>query len=400
MKVLYLGYICEQTLFELLSKNDTDISVASHKYELCLLKEFSNINNTNGFTEEINVEIISYLPINSICKDNCSKELFGFPIKYVNCERNKISDVLLCIGHTRKLIKKWLHRTAGENRIILTYATNPVLLGALFSIWRHPPVITICSEVPNLRIMTNGSKLINMAKRTVFNLFNDNMNGYIFMSRHMNTLCNKKNRPWIVVEGMTEIKDMRTEQKPYIPSKSYSVFYAGGLFEEYGIDVLLECAALPENADVQFILCGDGNARSLVEEYTQRHKNIQYLGFKNNEEVMEIERSATLLINPRKPDKQLSRYSFPSKIFEYFASGTPCIITRLDGIPEEYYEYCYTCDVTEASTLSQSIRKVLNIPDIDRKQTGEGALRFIKEEKSSKSQANRIAVFLREMTLK
>ncbi len=400
MEVLYLGYLCEQRLFESLSKHDPDISIASHKYELCLIKELSNISKTDCLTEDIHLEIISYLPISSICKNDYSKDLFGFPIEYVNCERNRISDVLLCIRHTRKLIKDWMYRTAGRDRIVLTYATNPVLLGAMFSFHHRPSVVTICSEVPNLRIMTNGSKLINMVKRAVFNVFNNNMNGYVFMSQHMNIICNKKGKPWIVVEGMTEIKDARDRQDLYIQSQAYSVFYAGGLFEEYGIDVLLECAALPENADVQFILCGDGNARPLVEQYSQRHQNIQYLGLKKNDEVMEIEKSVTLLINPRKPDNLISRYSFPSKTFEYFASGTPCIITRLDGIPEEYYEHCYTCDVTDAVTLSKSIRNVLNISAQDRKKKAEDALRFLREEKSSKAQVNRVAAFLREMASK
>lgn len=400
MELLYLGYACDPKLFELLSQKDSDISVASHKYELCLLHELEKLCMSENHTKECNVRIISYLPVKNIDLDIFPGKLFDFSIDYVNCERNDIKALFLCVLKARNLIKNWLSKTSGKERIILSYATNPVLLGALLSFYHRPPVVTICSEVPSLRIMTNGSKVINKIKKMVFAFLNDNMNGYVFMSKHMNDICNKKKKPWIVVEGMVKTDNLQIKQDRHVPRQQNTLFYAGGLFAEYGIDVLLESAALLESHNVDFILCGDGNSRPLVEEYSQKHRNIHYLGLKKNDEVIQIEKSVTLLINPRKPDNIISKYSFPSKTYEYFASGTPCIITKMEGIPDEYYEFCYICDVTNAETLAKSILDVLSIPIEERQRKADKALAFLKEKKSAAAQAMRILDFLEEMVAK
>ncbi len=392
MDILYLGYVCNQELFEDLCKNDSDISIASHKYEMCLMKELAELRGVSDGA--MRVRVISYLPIKSAGQKARAEELYGFPITYVSCERNSPQGILRGIYDARKLIHTWLEETAGKERVVLSYATNPVLLGAMFSFHHRPPVVTICSEVPNLRIMTNGGKWINEIKKAAFNFFNHRMDGYIFMSQHMNALCNKKGRPWIVVEGMTEIaagqKTVEGSEKP----QPATIFYAGGLFQEYGIDILLECAAQLEGEGIHFVLCGDGNAKAMAEAYDRGYSNIHFLGVRKNDEVMEMERRATLLINPRKPDNLISRYSFPSKTFEYFSTGTPCIITKLDGIPEEYYQYCYTCDVTNADTLANSIRGVLAVPKAERTRKAREALFFLEEKKSAKAQTRKIVAFL------
>ena len=110
------------------------------------------------------------------------------------------------------------------------------------------------------------------------------------------------------------------------------------------------------------------------------------MGSLPNSEILTLERNATLLINPRKADHLLTRYSFPSKTFEYFSSGTPAILTKLEGIPEEYYEYCYTCDSTDAQILASNLDEVLDIPFETRLKKAVEAFRFVKENKSAPAQ--------------
>ena len=214
------------------------------------------------------------------------------------------------------------------------------------------------------------------------------------MSRHMNNLCNSENKPWIVVEGMIEPKENTLEVK--CEKESGMVLYAGGLFKEYGIDILLKTAVLLESTGIQFVLCGDGNAKTLVEEYEHNCSNVHYLGSKTNQEILILEKKADLLINPRKPDNLISKYSFPSKTFEYFASGTPCIMTKLDGIPEEYYGYCYTCDVSTPQTLAKDIQNFFAIPEELRRKKAENAFQFLIKEKSAKVQTEKILGFLKQ----
>ena len=50
-----------------------------------------------------------------------------------------------------------------------------------------------------------------------------------------------------------------------------------------------------------------------------------------------------------------SKYFFPSKMMDYLASGTPTISTKLKGIPEEYFNYCFTIENGDPKTLKNKI---------------------------------------------
>ena len=72
---------------------------------------------------------------------------------------------------------------------------------------------------------------------------------------------------------------------------------------------------------------------------------------------MILHKRATALINPRKPNSKITRFSFPSKNMEYLSSGTPMIGYKLDGIPSEYYDYFYTIDDSSEKSLRNTIVK-------------------------------------------
>lgn len=393
MHILYLGYVCHQEIFDELSKKDTDMSVASHKFETCFVRQLTHI-----LTKSDSLKIVSFLPstdIKSVEATIYYQTYLEKEITYITSERNNLKKVTRAVLTAKGEIKKWMKRTENQDRIVISYATNPILLAAFFSLSNRPRIVTICSEVPSLRIMTNGGNIINRIKKKVFSLFNEKMDGYVFMSRHMNELCNPKNKPWIVVEGMIDVRHRGLKEE--CKKIKGMVFYAGGLFIEYGIDVLLKSACLLENEGINFVLCGDGNAKELVEYYAKKCSNIKYLGNKKNDEILKLEKEAELLINPRKPDNLISRYSFPSKTFEYFSSGTPCITTKLDGIPEEYYSYCYTCDVSKPEKLAKDILEFFEIPVNTRERKAKEAFEFLLNKKSAKAQTEKIVSFLRNL---
>ena len=217
------------------------------------------------------------------------------------------------------------------------------------------------------------------------------------MSKYMDDVCNKKNHPWIVVEGMTEIPPLGEQ----VAKTKEAVFYAGGLHKENGIDILLDAiVCLNENREekITLQLCGKGNVEKQVIEYAKKYKFIQFLGTLPNQEVRQLEKSATLLINPRKPDCLLTKYSFPSKTFEYFSSGSASILTRLDGIPDDFYKHCYTCSIDSVNQLKEDIEKVISIPLHEREEKAISAYNFLTEQKSAKKQTERILHFLKELS--
>ena len=389
MKILYLGYFCTEELFLQLSKADKDLSIAAHKYETQLLKNLSACVEPSNIQA---VSILSYLQASDISQREDS--FCGINLQYIWKKRSTIPN-LSALKQVKKAVKKWLKETEGEERIVLTYATNFVLLSPFILRKRGVKIVTICSEIPQYRIQA-GNKLKRWLKTTMNVRLNNRMDGYVFFSKYMSEATNPHNNPYIVVEGLPDIRISEEEinQDAHRPEQ---IFYAGYLIPENGIETLLQAFVQMQHDNVELVLCGSGTMSEVLEKYTAKCDCIKYLGSLPNDEILSLERQATLLINPRKADHLLTRYSFPSKTFEYFASGTPCVLTRLEGIPEEYYQYCYTCDASDAKALANDLDTVLDIPLSERLQKAREGFLFVKNEKSAAMQTKRIYQFLEEV---
>jgi glycosyltransferase involved in cell wall biosynthesis len=110
----------------------------------------------------------------------------------------------------------------------------------------------------------------------------------------------------------------------------------------------------------------------------------------SRERVLLMQQNATVLVNPRTSEGDFTKYSFPSKIMEYFASGTPTIMHRLPGIPEEYYSYCFVVDPADAESLFKTMVKVCGMNQMELNEIGRKAQNFIFEQKNPKKQAGKI----------
>ena len=73
--------------------------------------------------------------------------------------------------------------------------------------------------------------------------------------------------------------------------------------------------------------------------HVKNNEKIKYFGVIDFESILLRQKNTDLLINPRPSIDEYTKYSFPSKIMEYMASGTPVLTTKLSGIPMEYYDY-------------------------------------------------------------
>lgn len=64
-----------------------------------------------------------------------------------------------------------------------------------------------------------------------------------------------------------------------------------------------------------------------------KDRRIQYLGSIPHDEILQLQRTASLLVNPRTPEGIYTKYSFPSKTMEYLASGTPTLYMNCQEFP-------------------------------------------------------------------
>ncbi|MBQ2939392.1 MAG: glycosyltransferase [Clostridia bacterium] len=385
--ILYLGYYCPDELFEELYRQDKDVSVAAHKLEKQLISHLKE-------HKDVNLTVLSSIAMEERAGVAEKKGWCEDSIQYV--WRKRGSGIALSnLRKVYKSVQNWLNQTEGQQRVVLAYAINPTLLWPLFVGRRSVKVVTICTEIPRFRIIPGKAWAVSI-KKYISEWFNSRMDGYVFLSKQMNDVTNPKENPYIVIEGFPDIP-----MEPVFPendsTRPEKLFYAGYLHKDNGVDVLLDGFSRLSRNDVSLVLCGTGDLVPEIQRLSETDSRICYLGSVTNDRVLKLEREATLLINPRKPDHPLTRYSFPSKTFEYFTSGTPTMMSRLDGIPEEYYQYCYTCDVTSADAFLADLEQVLSISGAERDKNAKSAFEFVVTKKSSAMQVGHLLEYLERL---
>jgi glycosyltransferase involved in cell wall biosynthesis len=169
------------------------------------------------------------------------------------------------------------------------------------------------------------------------------------------------------------------------------VIYAGALFEKYGVLNLVEGFIRADVPDCELWLYGNGE----MEDYLNNLKNdnVKYFGVVPNNEVVELEIKATLLVNPRPSTEEFTKYSFPSKNMEYMMSGTPVLTCKLPGMPHEYLDYVYIAEDESADGFSEALKDILSKDSSELHDVGIKAKEFVTNNKSNIMQAKRILDF-------
>lgn len=99
--------------------------------------------------------------------------------------------------------------------------------------------------------------------------------------------------------------------------------YVGRLTPEKGIETLLKAHELKT---FPLKVVGDGPLRERVEAYAAAHAGIDYLGFQNREQVLELLKSARGLIFSSEWME-----TFGMTIIEAFSTGTPVVAAKIGG---------------------------------------------------------------------
>ncbi len=382
MNILYMGYFCNEQLFNSLVEKGSNSSHARQQLENKLLRGLI-ANMSQGET----ISVVSYLP-NLLVSKRKGEIWNGIAIKYLWCNKKNVISVIRCIFSNARSIISWCK--AKTSKIVLIYSVNPLhAIPALFlRRWLKYKVITLCPEVSVYR-KNDKKQIVSLISRKIEHWLDNSFDGYIVLTEFMNEIVNLKKKPYLVMEGIADTaNDTKGEEK------TKAILYAGGLNKENGIEILLQAFSQLENYDWQLWICGSGESEKKIKAMLKWNSNIIFYGIVPNEKVIELEKRAILLINPRLTTNAFTRYSFPSKTIEYMASGTATIITRLEGIPDEYFEYVYVWEDETVLGLSQFLKELFAIDIKKHFEKGKEAQRFVLENKNIEMQGQRIVNFL------
>lgn len=325
MKILYASNICSNKEFEKIYK------ICQNNKPLQSIQKFNRLV-CEGLVEQENVEleVITSAPVNrKMCKKIMwwQKKEKENNIKYNYCFMINlpiIKFISLFFSSTITSLK-WCIKNRNEKGKYVIYdsycpiiANMAAIIGNLFKV----KIIALYTDLPqymdaNKKRRKGLKDVLKVIYQSFNNLSNNIAKGYILLTEQMNEVVNLKSKPYVVIEGLIDKNIIIDDEEKY---KEFTIMYAGGLYEKFGVYNLIEAVEQIDNKDIKLKLYGNGELEELLNTKYRNNCKINYGGVLRNQDIVKEEKRATILVNPRFTNEEYTKYSFPSKNMEYMAS--------------------------------------------------------------------------------
>lgn len=399
-EIVYLSTMCSNKHYNELFKNSKiKPSQQMQKYNIVLAEGIAhneNINITAVTTRPISKSTSSELFYNSNIEMESKMKFVYLPIVNIKGIRAVISSILLIYTLLKFLyIKK--NYTIICDSLHIPSLLAATIMGKIFRI----QTIGIVTDVPGFfSIDENNQSHVRMYVNHIFRILISSFDGYVFLSKFMNEVLNKKNKPFCIIEGQSDYKVKHFENKLQNKTKNKKIcMYAGSISESNGIDILIKAFIQSNIVNVELHLYGNGPYKKEAKKISEGYSNIIFFDPVMNDEIIIREMEADLLINPRPSDRDFVKYSFPSKIMEYIVSGTPILTTKLPSMPDEYYDYVYLIEDESISGLSKELTRVLAKSKVELNQFGVNAKEWAMINKSNVVQGDKVISLIHKLEM-
>ncbi len=396
-KILYVSSLCSERLLQYIYDTaEQKPEQAAQKFHRLLAQGFT-LNPDNCL-----ITTLSTIPVTPF---NHTRRFWFEPSEKVNHLKFCYIPMLNMryfknIGvfvYTFFTVLLWGWFRIGQNKMILCDVLNFTVAFASFLAGKlsFTKNITIVTDLPDgtmLNGVTKKSPLASLYHKTV-NFMLCRFDGYILLTEQMNEVVNPANKPYMILEGLVDINMQNSENILRNKAKEKILIYAGGLYEQYGVKMLIDGFQKVKEPSARLHLYGNGEMVKDIEDYTKKDPRIVYKGMVPNKIVVADQLAATLLINPRPSTEEFTKFSFPSKNMEYMVSGTPMVTTKLPGMPSEYLNFVYIFEIESIDGIHKTLEFLLTKNKVDLHNFGTNSKGFVMENKNNKIQAKRILRF-------
>jgi glycosyltransferase involved in cell wall biosynthesis len=288
-----------------------------------------------------------------------------------------------------------LHKKLRENDYdaVVAYLIHTPFLLCLRSAKKtskHVTSMLVCPDLPNLMDMSLEDKPIKRILKhldaAIIQWLYKYVDCFVLFSKYMKEKIPINNKPYTVIEGIASYEDLDFSRVP----KERAIMYAGTLHRNIGLENIIQSIKYIADPNIELWIFGDGDLREVVERESNNNKRIKYFGFCNRKRLFDYEKRATALVNARDSGSSLTRYSFPSKTFEYLLSGALFISTKLPGVPEEYSKYMFEIDNNSPETIARAVEHVFSLDQDQIANKGAEATKFVIEKKNKQIQSAKL----------
>ncbi len=136
---------------------------------------------------------------------------------------------------------------------------------------------------------------------------------------------------WVDLDQIKPLDDTLAFRRELgVPENVTICLYSGNMGKKQGLELVVATAkVLRRRADLFFVLCGDGVARSELEYMSQGYANIMFLPLQPLEKLNELLNLADIHLLPQRAGAE--DIVMPSKLANMLASGKPVIATASVG---------------------------------------------------------------------
>jgi glycosyltransferase involved in cell wall biosynthesis len=398
IRILYASTLCsENVLNALFETSEQKPEQAVQKFHRLLAEGFA------GNNEHCKIETVSVIPVTR----KIHKRLFWrLPSESANGVNYRYPPVINVPGlknvgifvFTFFHVLAWSLFRIGRPKMVVCDILNVTLATAtqLACKFTFTKCVAIVTDLPGLMVTNRkakDNKFFSLLYRSLVSFILYRFSAYILLTEQMNEVVNKNGRPFMIMEGLVDVKMEKSDNVLDAKYREKVLIYAGGLYEKYGVKTLIDAFAQVSEPEARLHLYGPGELVEKMSDFTEKDPRLKYKGIAPNKEVVEAQLKATLLINPRPTTEEFTRYSFPSKNMEYMVSGTPMVCTRLPGMPGAYYEYIFVFEAETVAGMASTLEKILNKSPRELHEFGQKAREFVLKEKNNMKQAGRILDF-------
>lgn len=298
------------------------------------------------------------------------------------------------------------YRNNTDTKILINWPYLPFVSAAFFmKRFFKIDVVQIIPDFPSEYFSYKNKKnliekIYSFSSRATMKLISKS-DGFVFLTKYMEEVIDKKNIKYCVVEGMI---NPDTEYSNTVPLKNNSdtkikFMYAGSLNKKVGILNLVKAfvAASETEKNLELVIYGAGDAEEDVKNIALESKNIIFGGMLSRSEVLKKQSVVDFLVNPRPITEDYTKYSFPSKTLENMLSGTPLITTKLRGIPDEYNNYLIYFETDSIKGMANTLKEVVKINNDTRIAFGAESRNWIIVNKNPQKQTQKIIEMLKTL---
>jgi glycosyltransferase involved in cell wall biosynthesis len=403
MRYIFLSSLFPKELTSLIeNQSKGNIQYAANAHQWLFAKGFSAI-----FKDKLSIitaPILGSFPffykriIINKHKFTLENNVDGFSVGYFNLAIVKNNCIFRGL---KKALTDQIRKSDNEPILVIVYGMHiPYMEAALYAKKKFNN-IKLCLIVPDLpEYMENSSGLIwnlrQIIQKDAHKLV-PKFDSFVLLTDAMVARLNLQKKPWVRIEGMIDPQEHLIRSKSDETSFKKIVMYSGTLAIRYGILDLLEAFENIKEPEYELWICGAGNTEKAIKFKAKNDKRIRFFGLVSREMVLEMQKLALVLVNPRSSQSEYTKYSFPSKTMEYLLSGKIVIMRRLLGIPEEYHKYIYFTLDDRIESLQNAIVYVCEMSKESRIIIGNNAREFVLTEKNYESQTCKVMELIKSI---